>query len=116
DTRSTARKQKPTHSGPRVYEVGAFLVGEGYLLQTVAVALRAAQVHIVTSCSPTSVWLESFLINRTANCIEPGDSILVARGPTSFRLGHFLRHVQYQLAISFFRLSQHAAKLAQIAC
>src|SRR5882762_1467483 len=47
----------------------------------------------------------------------PGSFVLLAfRRLTRLCARHFLRHVQYQLAISFFRLSQHAAKLAQIAC
>jgi len=57
DTWSPTGKQKTSHSGSRVYVVSAYLVGEGYPSEIVAVALRAAQVHLVTPCSPTSVWL-----------------------------------------------------------
>ena len=33
------------------------------LLEIGAVAVRAGQVHLVTPCSPTSVWEETYLIN-----------------------------------------------------
>src|SRR5882762_3044778 len=38
------------------------------------------------------------------------------RDLTSLSVGHFLRHVQNQLAVSFFHFAQQAAKLVKKAC
>src|SRR5713101_429349 len=49
--------------------------------------------------------------------VRPRGARLVARHrSTRPRSGHFLRHVQDQLAISLCRLGQQTAKLAEIAC
>jgi hypothetical protein len=40
-----------------------FFAGQKDFLEIGAVALRAAHVHLVTPCSPTSVWEESVLVN-----------------------------------------------------
>jgi hypothetical protein len=74
---------------------------------------KSILVHLVTSCSPTSVWLyilpdhpEALPLLR-AIAIKPRSAGLVARsrsaGPRPY---HLLGHVQDQLTISIFRLGQ----------
>jgi hypothetical protein len=40
-----------------------FFAGQKGFLEIGAVGLRTGHVHLITPCSPTSVWEESFLIN-----------------------------------------------------
>jgi hypothetical protein len=46
-----------------VTAVEHFFAGQKDFLEIGAVALRAGHVHLVTPCSPTSVWEESVLVN-----------------------------------------------------
>jgi hypothetical protein len=63
DIGPSAGEQKSQHSGPSIYSKKPLLVCQRDFLQISTAALRAAQVHLVTPCSPTSVWLQSFLSN-----------------------------------------------------
>jgi len=88
-------------------------------LRSVLLHFRAAQVHLVTSCSPTSVWATypSWLRFAITCRIKPRPVELVAC-PRSTRLcaRHFLGHIKYQFAISFSRPREQTPKLAEIAC
>src|SRR5882762_6763975 len=55
--RSAAADQNAADARARFRAEKSFLVCERNFLEIGAVALRAAQVHLVTPCSPTSVWL-----------------------------------------------------------
>jgi hypothetical protein len=108
-----------------VTQVGHFSAGQRDFLEIGAVALRAGHVHLVTPCSPTSVWEESLSDQLPSSAVvtflsvvkpKPGVAGLVAwLRSTRPRSGHFLSHVQEQPAIPFLGLGEQTAKLAQIA-
>src|ERR1700722_4243227 len=56
DYRSRPKRRGTVHV---VTPVGHFFADQRDFLEIGAVALRAGQVHLVTPCSPTSVWEES---------------------------------------------------------
>jgi hypothetical protein len=58
---ASAGEQESQHSGAGIYMKEPFSVCQRDFLQVGTAALRAAQVHLVTPCSPTSVWLSPFL-------------------------------------------------------
>jgi hypothetical protein len=71
-----------------VTQVGHFSAGQRDFLEIGAVALRAGQVHLVTPCSPTSVWeqslsdqLRSFAVVTFLSVVKPKPRVagLVAR-------------------------------------
>lgn len=63
NSRTTAPDENAAELCTIVTLVEPFFVGQRDLLEIGAVALGAAHVHLVTPCSPTSVWEESLLIN-----------------------------------------------------
>src|ERR1700687_1619228 len=57
-----------------VTQVQHFFAGQRDFLETGVVALRAGHVHLVTPCSPTSVWEEPFSLVRCRNFPEHSES------------------------------------------
>jgi hypothetical protein len=106
-----------------VTPVGHFFAGQRDLLENGAVGLRAGHVHLVTPCSPTSVWEESLADQLPAFAVvtflsvvnpkpRPGGLVACFRS-TRPRSDHSKSYVQEQFAVPFLRLGHQAARLAQ---
>ena len=82
---SAASSHDSTQPRPAFTSEESFFVSERNFFEIGAIALRAAQVHLFTPCSPTSVWLESFLTNPS--CYPHPTR---QYGFSCLRLAHFL--------------------------
>jgi|SRR5208282_763884 len=94
--------------------VGHFFARQRDHLENGAVGLRAGHVHLVTPCSPTSMWEESLSDQLPASVVvtflsvvnpKPRPAGLVAcLFSTRPRSSHFMSYAQEQLAVPFLRL------------
>ena len=111
---TTAADQNAAELCTFVTLVEPFFADQRDFLEISAVALRAGHVHLVTPCSPTSVWEESSAVVTFLIVVNPQPrpaGLVACLRSTRPRSGHFLSPVQEQLAISFLGLANRRRNL-----